>query len=88
MPYDPGPYVKLQIAPADITAPPAPATPPVSVAPTTIYQTAPATVVYSETVYVPTAPVWVTAYPPYPYRPSIGFNLQYSTGGHRHGHWR
>ncbi len=85
MPYDPGPYVKLQIAPADMMPPPAP---PVSVAPTTIYQSAPARVIYSETVFVPTTPVWVTTYPPYPYRPSIGFNLEYSTGFHRHGHWR
>lgn len=84
MPYDPGPYVKLQIAPADAVVPA-----PVSTAPAAIYQTAPAPVVYSQTVYAPIAPVWVAAYPPpYAYRPSIGFNLQFGNGFHHHGPWR
>ena len=85
MPYDPGPYVKLQIAPADAVVPA-----PLSAAPVGIYQTAPAPVIYNQTVYVPTAPIWVAAYPPpyYAYRPSIGFNLQFSNGYHHHGHWR
>ena len=85
MPYDPGPYVKLQIAPADMAPPPPP---PVSVAPVGTYQSAPAPMIYSETVYVPSAPIWVAAPPSYYYRPSIGVNLQYGAGFYRHGHWR
>ena len=84
MPYDPGPYVKLQITPADAVVPA-----PVSTAPAGTYQTAPAPVIYNQTVYVPTAPLWVAAYPPaYAYRPSIGFNLQFGNGFHHHGPWR
>ena len=84
MPYDPGPYVKLQVAPADAVL-----APPVSAAPANVYQPLPAPVIYNQTVFVPTAPVWVAAYPPaYAYRPSIGINLQYGHGFHHHGPWR
>ena len=84
MPYDPGPYVKLQVAPADAVLPP-----PVSAAPANVYQSVPAPVIYNQTVFGPTAPVWVAAYPPvYAYRPSIGINLQYGHGFNHHGPWR
>ncbi|MCY7308259.1 MAG: glycine zipper 2TM domain-containing protein [Rhodoferax sp.] len=83
MPYDPGPTVRLQVAPVDATPQPSAAAPPV-----TLIQPAPAQVIYSQTFFVPVAPLWVPAYPAYAYRPAPSINLQFGYGSYRHGHSR
>ena len=85
MPYDPGPAVKLQIAPVDM-APPVPPG-----APLTYTQPAASQIVYSAPAYVAVAPPPVPGYYIYPYSPPIGLNLQfgYRGGFHRHhDYWR
>ncbi len=84
MPYDPGPVVKLQIAPVDV-APPLPAGPPLTYTQPPVSQ-----IVYAAPAYVAVAPP-PGYYYPYRYGPPIGVNLQfgYQGGFHRHrDHWR
>ena len=79
---DPGPTVRLQISPTEsVVAQAAPA-------PTVTYVPMAAPVIYSQTVFVPTTPLWVTAYPVYRYPPPLGVQLQFGTNGRRHPHWR
>lgn len=103
LPYDPGPTLKLQVTPADsmvqqsqspLTYVQPPETPPIYTQPAYVapvygqpVYTRP--VVVAERVYYPAYP----AYPGYygsPYYPPVGVNLQFgfSSGHHRHGHWR
>ncbi len=84
MPYDPGPVVKLQIAPVDVS-PPLPAGPPLTYTQPPVSQ-----IVYAAPAYVAVAPP-PGYYYPYRYGPPIGVNLQfgYQGGFHRHrDHWR
>ena len=84
LPYDPGPQIRLQIAPADAVVPPAP--------PVTTVQPLAPQVVYAQPDVVTVATPWVPGYYPYPYpymyRAPIGVNLQFGYVGHGHGHWR
>lgn len=88
MPYDPGPVVKLQVTPID-AVPPFPPSAALTYQPPELIQP-----VYPQQIFVPVAPIRYPGYYISPYRPPIGFNLQFGyRGGHyrnhdNHGPWR
>jgi len=75
MPYDPGPTLRLQVAPVDANPQPPTAAPPV-----TMIQPAATRFIYSQTVFVSTAPPWVAACPMHAYRPAPSIHLQHGCG--------
>ena len=75
MPYDPGPTLRLQVAPVDANPQPPTAAPPLTLIPPAATRFS-----YWQTVFVPTAPPWAAAYPNYAYRPAPRIHLQFDYG--------